>query len=90
MGEYIPEREPPIPDMPTILEYPQCSPKCLHVVPVGMGASGLLFAYKPRKVHNLKLVGYERNDTVGGTWLENRCPGCVSFLLRCQPCATVR
>ncbi|KAK5116993.1 hypothetical protein LTR62_006714 [Meristemomyces frigidus] len=43
-----------------------------------MGASGLLAAHKAKKMlSNCELVCYEKNDTVGGTWYENRYPGCA-------------
>ena len=58
-------------------DYPQCTPKRLKIIHVGMGASGLLFAYKSRKLSNVEVICYERNSTMGGTWLENKYPGCA-------------
>ncbi|RMJ26920.1 monooxygenase [Aspergillus sp. HF37] len=53
-------------------------PHFARVIHVGAGAAGLLAAYKTeRMLRNYELVVYEKNDTVGGTWLENRYPGCA-------------
>lgn len=60
-----------------IPDFAQCTPKKLRIIHVGMGASGLLFAYKSRKLDNVEIVCYERNHTIGGTWLENTYPGCA-------------
>ena len=50
--------------------------KTIRVVTVGAGASGLIFAYKlQRSFEDFELVLYEKNDDVGGTWLENKYPG---------------
>lgn len=54
-------------------DYPQCSPQPIRIIHVGMGASGLLAAHKARKMlTNYEMVCYEKNDTIGGTWFENR------------------
>jgi cation diffusion facilitator CzcD-associated flavoprotein CzcO len=53
-------------------------PKKLKIIHVGAGASGLLTAYKARKwLTNYELICYEKNPTIGGTWYENRYPGCA-------------
>ena len=53
-------------------------PQPLKIIHVGAGASGLLFAYKARKwLTNYSLICYEKNPTIGGTWYENRYPGCA-------------
>lgn len=50
----------------------------LRVICVGAGAAGLQIAYKAeRLLENIDLQIYEKNDDVGGTWLENRYPGCT-------------
>ncbi|KAH0845024.1 hypothetical protein AYO21_04055 [Fonsecaea monophora] len=50
----------------------------LRVICVGAGASGLLFAYKlQRSFDDFSLVLYEKNGELGGTWFENRYPGCA-------------
>jgi cation diffusion facilitator CzcD-associated flavoprotein CzcO len=57
---------------------PQCLPGRIKIIHVGMGASGLLAAHKAKKLlQNYELICYEKNETIGGTWLENRYPGCA-------------
>jgi len=59
-------------------ERPMCDPDPIRIIHVGMGASGLLAAHKARKfLKNYELVCYEKNDAIGGTWYENRYPGCA-------------
>jgi cation diffusion facilitator CzcD-associated flavoprotein CzcO len=51
----------------------------LKVICIGAGASGLQLAYKlQRSFENFDLIVYEKNVDLGGTWLENKYPGCVS------------
>lgn len=48
----------------------------LKIICAGAGASGLLFAYKlQRSFENFELILYEKNEDIGGTWLENKYPG---------------
>ena len=57
----------------------------MKVICIGAGASGLLMAYKlQRSFNNFDLTLYEKNDDIGGTWYENKYPGCVcpSLLLK--------
>ncbi|ORY01282.1 cyclohexanone monooxygenase [Clohesyomyces aquaticus] len=50
----------------------------LRIVCVGAGAAGLQIAYKAeRALTDIDLVIYEKNSDIGGTWLENRYPGCT-------------
>jgi cation diffusion facilitator CzcD-associated flavoprotein CzcO len=61
-----------------IPDLPQCEPQRIRIIHVGMGASGMLCAYKSRKwLTNFELVCYEKNPQVGGTWFENKYPGCA-------------
>jgi cation diffusion facilitator CzcD-associated flavoprotein CzcO len=47
------------------------------MVCVGAGASGLHLIYKmKREFTNFSLDVYEKNSDIGGTWYENRYPGC--------------
>lgn len=59
-------------------QYPQCTPQRTRIIHVGAGAAGLLFAHKVDKtLQNFELVCYEKNPTIGGTWYENKYPGCA-------------
>ncbi|KAH7024202.1 hypothetical protein EDB80DRAFT_745838 [Ilyonectria destructans] len=50
----------------------------LKVIDIGAGVSGIDAAIQFTKfVLQLDLVIYEKNTDVGGTWLENRYPGCA-------------
>lgn len=72
----VEQDETPLPDQ--IPDFPQCEPKPIKIIHVGMGASGMLFAHKAEKfLQNYTLVCYEKNDQIGGTWYENRYPGCA-------------
>lgn len=62
----------------TIRETPMNTKRPLRVVFMGMGCSGINFAYHLNKrMENVELVIYEKNDDIGGTWLENKYPGCA-------------
>lgn len=66
-----------VPDL-EVPDDPQCLPQKLRIIHVGMGASGLLAAHKARKfLTDYELVCYEKNEVIGGTWYENRYPGCA-------------
>lgn len=61
-----------------------------RVVIIGAGPSGLLAAHRLSQAH-VPFVIYEKNEEVGGTWLENRYPGCrvdVPSVLYSFSCAT--
>jgi 4-hydroxyacetophenone monooxygenase len=49
--------------------------KDMTVAVIGAGMSGLLAAYRLRQA-GVDVVVLEKNDEVGGTWLENGYPGC--------------
>jgi hypothetical protein len=60
-----------------ILEQPMGSIKPVRVICIGAGASGINIAYQVSKhLKNVTLMVYEKNLDVGGTWYENRYPGC--------------
>jgi 4-hydroxyacetophenone monooxygenase len=46
-----------------------------RVAIVGAGMSGLVAAHRLLQA-GISIVMFEKNDEVGGTWLENRYPGC--------------
>lgn len=61
-----------------VKDYPQCTPQPLKVVHIGCGAAGILFAHKAERwLSNYELTIYEKNPVIGGTWYENRYPGCA-------------
>ncbi|PYH91890.1 flavin-binding monooxygenase [Aspergillus ellipticus CBS 707.79] len=50
----------------------------LRVVVIGSGISGIISSIRFRqRIPNLDLCVYEKNADIGGTWLENRYPGCA-------------
>ncbi|KAL4995553.1 hypothetical protein BDV10DRAFT_196629 [Aspergillus recurvatus] len=53
-----------------------CRP--MRVVVIGSGISGIISSIRLRqRIGKLDLCVYEKNADVGGTWLENRYPGCA-------------
>ncbi|EMC94065.1 hypothetical protein BAUCODRAFT_36536 [Baudoinia panamericana UAMH 10762] len=61
-----------------IREEPYGTKRPIRVVLMGAGASTLNFLKKAEEqMQNLKITVYEKNHDVGGTWLENRYPGCA-------------
>lgn len=61
----------------TVQEKPLGSTRHIRIVGVGAGASGLNMIRTLRlNLTDYELVVYEKNADVGGTWLENRYPGC--------------
>lgn len=61
-----------------IKEQPMGTKRKVKVILMGAGASSLNFFKKAEEeMENLEIVCYEKNTDVGGTWLENRYPGCA-------------
>ncbi|CAJ2501024.1 Uu.00g038770.m01.CDS01 [Anthostomella pinea] len=61
----------------SVLEKPLGTAKHVRIVGIGGGASGINLIRTLRKnVTNYEHVVYEKNSRVGGTWFENRYPGC--------------
>ncbi|KPI42778.1 putative sterigmatocystin biosynthesis monooxygenase stcW [Cyphellophora attinorum] len=61
-----------------IQERPYGSERPLRVIHIGAGISGICMAkLLPETLSNVSLVCYDKNDDIGGTWLENRYPGCA-------------
>lgn len=68
----------PSPDDVEILEQLYGTRKRMKVAMLGAGMSGLnFFKFAEDKLKDVDIVCYEKNDDVGGTWLENRYPGCA-------------
>jgi hypothetical protein len=52
--------------------------KLIRVIHIGAGMSGICWTkFLPEKLQNASLVVYDKNEDVGGTWFENRYPGCA-------------
>ncbi|KAG4429161.1 hypothetical protein IFR05_015361 [Cadophora sp. M221] len=50
----------------------------LKVRVIGAGYSGIYLGIRiPQRLRNVDLQIYEKNENVGGTWWENRYPGCA-------------
>jgi len=50
----------------------------LRVIIIGAGISGILSCIRfTQRIPNLDLCIYEKNADIGGTWFENRYPGCA-------------
>jgi cation diffusion facilitator CzcD-associated flavoprotein CzcO len=61
----------------TVREQPLGSARHIRIVGIGAGASGLNLIRTLRlNLSDYEVVIYEKNSDVGGTWLENRYPGC--------------
>ncbi|KAJ5820642.1 hypothetical protein N7474_006233 [Penicillium riverlandense] len=62
----------------SIPDTPMGTARHLKIICIGAGASGLNLAFQIRKnMRNVDFVIYEKNKDVGGTWYENRYPGCA-------------
>lgn len=60
-----------------IIEEPSRARRRLRILCVGAGASAINFAHEVQESDlDLDLVCYEKNPSIGGTWYENRYPGC--------------
>ncbi|CAK4032956.1 sterigmatocystin biosynthesis monooxygenase stcW [Lecanosticta acicola] len=61
-----------------IREQPYGTKRQVKVILMGAGASTLNFLKKAEEqMTNLDITVYEKNHDIGGTWLENRYPGCA-------------
>ncbi|KAH7127790.1 putative MoxY [Dactylonectria estremocensis] len=61
-----------------IRETPMGTKRPVKVIFMGMGASGIDFSHALlQRGEGIELTVYEKNDDLGGTWLENRYPGCA-------------
>ena len=62
----------------SVLETPSRAPRRLKVITIGAGASALNFAHEVSTSDlDIDLVCYEKNPEIGGTWFENKYPGCA-------------
>ncbi|KAI9695963.1 MAG: hypothetical protein M1820_008375 [Bogoriella megaspora] len=61
-----------------IREEPLNTKRHINVVCIGAGVSGLAAAIRVQQaMSNCDFDIYEKNEDLGGTWLENRYPGCA-------------
>ncbi|KAJ0158537.1 putative sterigmatocystin biosynthesis monooxygenase stcW [Colletotrichum tanaceti] len=63
----------------TVREAPFGTPRPIRIIGVGAGASGINLIRTLRNTlgaSTFELTIYEKNEDVGGTWFENRYPGC--------------
>jgi len=61
-----------------VLRDPIHKKRQMRVICIGAGIAGIAAAYKyERRLINASFTIYEKNHDVGGTWLENRYPGCA-------------
>ncbi|KAF3803376.1 FAD-binding monooxygenase aflW [Colletotrichum gloeosporioides] len=63
----------------TVREAPFGTPRPIRIIGIGAGASGINMIRTLRNTlgpSTYELVIYEKNADVGGTWFENRYPGC--------------
>lgn len=52
--------------------------RTLKIRVIGAGLSGVYLGIRiPQRLRNVDLKIYEKNAGVGGTWWENRYPGCA-------------
>lgn len=54
----------------------------VRVVVIGAGISGIIACIRlVQRIPNLDLCIYDKNPDIGGTWFENRYPGCACGML---------
>ena len=71
---------PPVPETDEtgykLIEQPYGTKRKMRVILMGAGASSLnFFKQAEEQMQNLDIACYEKNNAIGGTWLENRYPG---------------
>lgn len=61
-----------------IIEEPSRLSRKIRIIVIGCGASAINFAHEVDiSPLNLELVCYDKNPSIGGTWFENKYPGCA-------------
>ncbi|TVY37182.1 putative sterigmatocystin biosynthesis monooxygenase [Lachnellula occidentalis] len=62
----------------TIKDEPIENQRPLKIRVIGAGYSGIYLGIRiPQRLRNVDLQIYEKNEGIGGTWWENRYPGCA-------------
>jgi cation diffusion facilitator CzcD-associated flavoprotein CzcO len=78
---YVQEPDVHVPD------HPQCDPQKIRIIHVGMGAAGMLCAFKARRMlTNYELICYEKNDDVGGKYAWSKPEVCILTIYRHMVC----
>jgi cation diffusion facilitator CzcD-associated flavoprotein CzcO len=73
-----------------IKDHPVENFRPMKVIVIGAGFSGIYCGIRiPQKLKNVQLTIYEKNEGVGGTWWENRYPGCACDIPCKAPLANV-
>ena len=55
----------------------------LRVICIGAGISGIITAIRiQERLRDFELVIYDKNEELGGTWHENKYPGCACGMHR--------
>ena len=55
----------------------------LKIICIGAGISGILAAIRiQERLKEFELVIYDKNEELGGTWYENKYPGCACGMHR--------
>ncbi|EXJ90840.1 hypothetical protein A1O1_03945 [Capronia coronata CBS 617.96] len=76
--EVRPEVNNSSPDDVEILEQLYGTRKKMRIAVLGAGMSGLnFFKFAEDRLKNVEIICYEKNADIGGTWYENRYPGCA-------------
>lgn len=67
-----------IPPSFTLKDAPVENFRPLKVRVIGAGYSGIYLGIRiPQRLRNVDFQIYEKNEGIGGTWWENRYPGCA-------------
>lgn len=62
----------------TLKDVPVENQRPLKVRVIGAGYSGVYLGIRiPQRLRNIDLKIYDKNEGIGGTWWENRYPGCA-------------
>ena len=65
------------------------NPRPIKVIVIGAGLSGIYCGIRvPERLRNCELKIYEKNPSVGGTWYENKYPGCACDV-PCKPSSRI-
>lgn len=75
---FSPPKVASMPEEFTCKDEPIENHRPLKVRVIGAGYSGVYLGIRiPQRLRNVDLTIYEKNSGIGGTWWENRYPGCA-------------